>query len=73
VLGTALGELGMGCTAHDLITTQAVGMTLTLMSNEVAEDRHHGHPEAWRCPRGLRCPPSAAASELQPRVIAMPP
>lgn len=38
VLDTALGEIGAGCIVHDLVTTPAVGMTLTLTLYEIAED-----------------------------------
>lgn len=38
VLDTALGDVGAGCIVHDLVTTPAVGMTLTLTLYEVAED-----------------------------------
>jgi len=38
VLDTALGEVGAGCVVHDLVTTPAVGMTLTLTLYEIAED-----------------------------------
>src|SRR5215510_1322322 len=38
VLDTALADVGAGCIVHDLVTTPAVGMTLTLTLYEVAED-----------------------------------
>jgi hypothetical protein len=38
ILDTALGEIGAGCIVHDLVTTPAVGMTLTLTLYEIAED-----------------------------------
>jgi hypothetical protein len=38
VLDTGLTEVGASCIVHDLVTTPAVGMTLTLTLYEVAED-----------------------------------
>lgn len=38
VLDTGLDEVGASCVVHDLVTTPAVGMTLTLTLYEVAED-----------------------------------
>jgi hypothetical protein len=38
VLDTALTNVGASCIVHDLVTTPAVGMTLTLTLYEVAED-----------------------------------
>ena len=38
VLDNALREIGATCIVHDLVTTPAVGMTLTLTLYEIAED-----------------------------------
>jgi hypothetical protein len=38
VLDSGLANVGAGCIVHDLVTTPAVGMTLTLTLYEVAED-----------------------------------
>jgi hypothetical protein len=38
LLDTALVDVGESCIVHDLVTTSAVGMTLTLMLYEIARD-----------------------------------
>lgn len=38
VLDSALRDIGAGCIVHDLVTTPAVGMTLTLTLYEIAQD-----------------------------------
>jgi len=38
VLDSALRDVGAGCIVHDLVTTPAVGMTLTLTLYEIAQD-----------------------------------
>jgi len=38
VLDTGLADVGASCIVHDLVTTPAVGMTLTLTLYEIAQD-----------------------------------